>query len=245
MITYYTKRRLRRRGSGGVSGAFATLAPMVRELPGARIFEEPVELDDKVVLRRLAENDAQELVRQAFAEAIRGLRSDRARGDDQGDGDQDVRDAAVPLVADDRRVRADGLQPDRRSTTTSRRASRCSSTALRTSRLGRSCTMFGRFALEYIAEDGALRYYYPDFVVRLSDDSCLLVETKGIGPRRPAQGPASAPLVPGRDAAHGPRVVLREGPSGGLRRVYGRSVEALRRFVDARLGQPDDVVQDS
>ena len=40
-------------------------------------------------------------------------------------------------------------------------------------------TMNSRFALEYISRNGALRYYYPDFVLRLSDDSCLIIETKG------------------------------------------------------------------
>ena len=40
-------------------------------------------------------------------------------------------------------------------------------------------TMNSRFALEYISKAGALRYYYPDFVVRLTDDSCLIIETKG------------------------------------------------------------------
>jgi len=41
-------------------------------------------------------------------------------------------------------------------------------------------TMNTRFALEYISNAGALRYYYPDFVMRLSDDTCLIVETKGL-----------------------------------------------------------------
>jgi len=36
-----------------------------------------------------------------------------------------------------------------------------------------------RFALEYISKAGALRYYYPDFVLRLTDDTCMVVETKG------------------------------------------------------------------
>jgi hypothetical protein len=40
-------------------------------------------------------------------------------------------------------------------------------------------TMISRFALEYISRAGALRYYYPDFVLRLADDTCLIVETKG------------------------------------------------------------------
>ncbi len=33
-------------------------------------------------------------------------------------------------------------------------------------------TLNSRFALEYISSTGALRYYYPDFVARLADDTC-------------------------------------------------------------------------
>jgi type III restriction enzyme len=106
--------------------------------------------------------------------------------------------------------------------------------------------VFGRFALEYIAENGALRYYYPDFVVRLSDDSCLLVETKGI----------RDPDVPLKDrrARHWCRDATRlTGRQWSYTRVdqdifdsfTGESVESLCRFVDARLGQPEDVVQGS
>jgi len=40
-------------------------------------------------------------------------------------------------------------------------------------------TMNTRFALEYISHAGALRYYYADFVLRLDDDTCLVIETKG------------------------------------------------------------------
>ena len=46
---------------------------MVRDYLKQRVFEHPVDLDDKVVLRRLAENDAQKLVVGAFATAIRAL----------------------------------------------------------------------------------------------------------------------------------------------------------------------------
>ena len=74
VISYYTKRVCEAGGVEKLSGAFAALAPIVRAYLESRVFEQPVELDDKVVLRRLAENDAQELVKQAFADAIRGLR---------------------------------------------------------------------------------------------------------------------------------------------------------------------------
>jgi type III restriction enzyme len=46
---------------------------MVRDYLKERVFERPVELEDKVILRRLAENDAEALVVGACGEAIRSL----------------------------------------------------------------------------------------------------------------------------------------------------------------------------
>jgi hypothetical protein len=67
VLTYYTHHVANAGGIDRVSGAFATLAPMVRDYVRERLFEAPVELDGKVILRRLAENDAQQLVATAFA----------------------------------------------------------------------------------------------------------------------------------------------------------------------------------
>ena len=231
VISYYTKRVCEVGGLADVSGAFAALAPLVRSYLESRIFEEPVELDDKVVLRRLAENDAQELVKQAFAEAIRGLRLTE-------------REATITETA----IRMTETPPFSWSRTTVE----CERTVFNLTAVDNDLErrfalfldrasdvaafaklpVFGRFALEYIAENGALRYYYPDFVVRLTDDSCLLVETKGIrDPGRAVQRQAGTALVPGRDAAHRPPVVLRAGRSGRLRRLYGRE---CRGFVPIR-----------
>jgi type III restriction enzyme len=41
-------------------------------------------------------------------------------------------------------------------------------------------TLNSRFSIEYLSTSGALRYYYPDFVVRLDDDTHVVVETKGL-----------------------------------------------------------------
>ena len=72
-----------------------------------------------------------------------------------------------------------GLQPHACRQLRWRRASRSSSTEATDVAAWAKLTMNSRFALEYISKAGALRYYYPDFVVRLTDDSCLIVETKG------------------------------------------------------------------
>lgn len=245
VISYYTKRVCEAGGLAGVAGAFAALAPLVRSYLESRIFEEPVELDDKVVLRRLAENDAQELVRQAFAEAIRGLRLTE-------------REATITETA----IRMTETPPFSWSRTTVE----CERTVFNLTAVDNDLErrfalfldrasdvaafaklpVFGRFALEYIAENGALRYYYPDFVVRLSDDSCLLVETKGIRDpdvplkdRRARRWCRDATRLTGRQWSY-IRVDQNVFDS-----FTGESVESLCRFVDARLGQPEDVVQDS
>ena len=243
VIFYYTKRVCEVGGLAGVSGAFAALAPLVRSYLESRIFEEPVKLSDKVVLRRLAENDAQELVKQAFAEAIRGLRLTE-------------REATITETA----IRMTETPPFSWSRTTVE----CERTVFNLTAVdndleGRfalflnraddvaafaKLPVFGRFALEYIAESGALRYYYPDFIVRLSDDSCLLIETKGIRDpdvpfkdRRARRWCRDATRLTGRQWAYA-RV-----DQDLFDAFTGESVEALCRFVEARLGQPGDVVQ--
>ena len=53
MITYYTHSVAKAGGVDRLSGAFATLAPMVRDYLKQRVFGRPVvELEDKVILRR-------------------------------------------------------------------------------------------------------------------------------------------------------------------------------------------------
>jgi type III restriction enzyme len=245
VIAYYTKRVCEVGGLGGVSGAFAALAPLVRSYLESRIFAEEVELEDKVVLRRLAENDAQELVKQAFAEAIRGLRLTE-------------REATITETA----IKMTETPPFSWSRTTVE----CERTvfnltavdndlerrfALFLDRAGdvaafAKLPVFGRFALEYIAENGALRYYYPDFVVRLADDSCLLVETKGLrDPDVPFKDKRARRWC--RDATRltGRQWTYVRVDQDAFDVFTGESVEALCRFAEARQGQPDDVVQDS
>ncbi len=245
MISYYTKRVCEVGGLAGVSGAFAALAPLVRSYLERRIFAEPVELDDKVVLRRLAENDAQELVKQAFADAIRGLRLTE-------------REATITETA----IKMTETPPFSWSRTTVE----CERTVFNLTAVDNDLErrfalfldraddvaafaklpVFGRFALEYIAENGALRYYYPDFVVRLADESCLLVETKGLrDPDVPFKDKRARRWC--RDAARltGRQWTYVRVDQDAFDVFTGESVEALCRFAEARQGQPDDVVQDS
>ena len=91
-----------------------------------------------------------------------------------------------------------------------------------------------RFALEYISKAGALRYYYPDFVMRLDDDSCLIVETKGqedldvaFKDRRARRWCQDATRLSGREWAY------EKVPQKLFDTFDGDTVEGLRRFLDA------------
>ncbi len=95
-------------------------------------------------------------------------------------------------------------------------------------------TMNSRFALEYISKAGALRYYYPDFVMRLSGDTCLIVETKGqedldvaLKDRRALRWCQDATRLSGRDWAY------EKVPQKLFDTFDGDTIEGLRRFLDA------------
>lgn len=101
-------------------------------------------------------------------------------------------------------------------------------------------TMNSRFALEYVSTTGALRYYYPDFVLRLVDDTCLVVETKGLEDldvalkdRRARRWCRDASALSGRDWAY-------EKVRQKVFDAYtGDDVDGLRRFVmRERLERP-------
>jgi len=161
-----------------LAGTFAILAPMVRDYLRERLFVEPVELDDKVVLRRLAEADALAHVSRAFGEAIRSLAITEREPTIQ---ESALRVSETPPFPWSRETVARektifNLTPV--DSSLEARFARFLDKATDVTAWAK-LTMNSRFALEYISRNGALRYYYPDFVLRLSDDSCLIIETKG------------------------------------------------------------------
>jgi type III restriction enzyme len=233
VITYYTRSVAKAGGVDRLSGAFATLAPMVRDYLKQRVFERPVELDDKVILRRLAENDAQALVVGAFRDAIRALSITEREPTIEENA---LRVSHTPPFPWSRQT-VDGqrtvfnLTPvdnslEARFAQFLDRASDVTAWA--------KLTMNSRFALEYISRAGALRYYYPDFVLRLADDTCLIVETKGqedldvaLKDRRARRWCEDATRLAGREWAY------EKVPQKLFDTFDGDTVEGLRRFLDA------------
>ncbi len=233
VITYYTRGAAKAGGVDRLSGAFATLAPMVRDYLKHRVFDRPVELDEKVILRRLAENDAQALVANAFGEAIRALAITER--------EPTITESAFRLSqtppfpwsrqAVDGKHTVFNLTPvdnalEARFAAFLDRATDVAAWA--------KLTMNSRFALEYISKAGALRYYYPDFVVRMTDDICLIVETKGqedldvaLKDRRARRWCADSTRLAGREWAY-EKVVQQTFDS-----YTGQDLDGLRRFIAA------------
>jgi type III restriction enzyme len=233
VITYYTRSVAKEAGVDRLSGAFAALAPMVRDYLKERVFERSVELEDTVILRRLAENDAQALVVNAFRDAIRAL---------------SITEREPTIEESALRVSETAPFPWSRETVPGKNTifnltPVDSSLEARFARfLDRATdaaawaklTMNTRFALEYISKAGALRYYYPDFVMRLDDDSCLIVETKGqedldvaLKDRRARRWCQDATRLSGRDWAY------EKMPQKLFDKFDGDTIEGLRRFLDA------------
>jgi type III restriction enzyme len=236
LLTYYTRSVAKAGGIERMSGAFATLAPMVRDYLKERLFEREVELDDKVILRRLAENDAQALVVGAFGQAIKALAIIEV---EPTITESAFRVSDTPPFPWSRQT-VDGqhtvfnLTPvdnalEARFAAFLDRAGDVAAWA--------KLTMHSRFALEYISQSGALRYYYPDFLVRLASDACLVVETKGqedpdvpLKDRRARRWCEDASGLSGRDWAY-------ERVNQKLFDVYtGEDFDGLRRFIAASSG---------
>jgi len=240
VITYYTKSVAKAGGVERIAGAFATLAPMVRDYLQERVFELPVDLEDKVVLRRLAENDAQQLVIGAFQQVIRNLSIEERETTIE---ERAVRVSDTPPfpwsreTVDAERTVFNLTPVDNRF---ERRFAQFLDRATDVAAFAK-LTMNSRFALEYISTTGALRYYYPDFVARLVDDTCLVIETKGLEDldvalkdRRARRWCRDAAELSGRDWAY----------EKVRQRVFdaytGDDVDGLRRFIAAGTGASKD-----
>jgi len=239
VLTWYTQSAAKAGGVGGLAGAFASLAPLVRDYLTSRVFDRPVDLSDKVVLRRLAENDAQQIVIGAFQKAIRALAIS-------------VRDATITESAF--RVSETPAFPWSRTTVDAaktvfnltpvdnaleRRFAEFLDRATDVAAFAK-LTLQSRFALEYISSTGALRYYYPDFVVRLADDTCLVMETKGLEDVEVALKDQRARRWC-RDATRlsGGTWSYHKVPQAALEQFSGETVNSLCRYLDAREGRPE------
>jgi type III restriction enzyme len=178
-VGYYTTLGTRSAGLGNLAGHFAHLTPLVRDYLTTKLFERPVELANKTILYRLTEGDARAAVTEAFREAI----------NQRSVTTEDVKVEAPPLlvsstpaflwskqVADGEKQVFNKVACDSGLESAFARFLDRASDVAGYAKL----TLNSRFSIEYLSSTGALRYYYPDFVVRLADDNHLIVETKGL-----------------------------------------------------------------
>ena len=106
------------------------------------------------------------------------------------------------------------------------------------------------FKLDYVKADGDLSNYTPDFIVRTTDGTVWIVETKGPrGDRRAAEDDAPSPMVRGRDGRQRGRTMdakyrfrlrgpegLRAASAGDDRRAGGRLHRvSIVTMTDARV----------
>lgn len=162
-----------------VTGQFAVLAPLVQEYIETRSFGGPVDIGDPLVLQALREPAVQETILGALRHAV----DERTLVGQAADAEP------KPLLLS----RTRPFLWSRETAAASRSIfsaqpcdsglevqfcgflDRCADVSA-FAKLAREV----RFSLEYRAEGGRLAYYYPDFVVRLTDDQHLVIETKGI-----------------------------------------------------------------
>jgi type III restriction enzyme len=178
-VGYYTTLVTRAAGLGNLAGHFAFLTPLVRDYLTTKLFEQPVELANKTILYRLTEGDARAAVMEAFRDAINELSVTT----------EDVKVEAPPLLVSStpaflwsKQVTEGEKQIFNKVACDSGLESAFAHFLDRASDVVAyaKLTLNSRFSIEYLSSTGALRYYYPDFVVRLDDDTHLIVETKGL-----------------------------------------------------------------
>ncbi len=162
-----------------VVGQFALLAALVKGYLERRAFGGPVDVGDPLVLQALREPAARETVLQVLAHVI----NDRTL-------------AAGTAAAEPKPLLLSWTRPflwSRQTATVEKSVfsaqpcdsglevqfcgflDRCDDVAA-FAKLAREV----RFSLEYRRDGGHLAYYYPDFAVRLTGGSCMIVETKGL-----------------------------------------------------------------
>ena len=157
---------------------FAALAPKVREFFAHKAFGKPVNLEDALILKAMSRNAAAYVVRKEFGKALRPALTEQA---------QPVQTAPPRMLS------ACPAFPFSRPTFTATKTifnqvssendlerdfAKFLDRAPDVAAFAKLPDQFG-FAIEYVDGAANMRYYYPDFVVRLADGAHWLLETKG------------------------------------------------------------------
>ena len=163
-------------------GGYDLLYPKVRDFLREHLFEQPVDLDDPVILRNLSEPEVGKLLFDHFRAAINAL-TIRDSGSSRIEGHIRLRDTR-PFRTEPR-----GFLPAKKSVF-NRIVGEVNADRLELAfaafldsapdvqAFGKNYLAVG-FKLDYVKADGELSTYTPDFIVRTTDGAVWLVETKG------------------------------------------------------------------
>ncbi|MHB1006194.1 MAG: restriction endonuclease, partial [Chloroflexota bacterium] len=175
VISYYAKRIAQ---EVKLPSQFAALVPKVREFLETKAFGVPVDLNDPAMIKAISSNVAQYVTVRAFVAALRNVL---------------VEELTPQLVSPGRPLSDTPPFPYSRSTLPASKTvfnlvpcdnefekgfAQFLQNAPDVESFAKLPPQFG-FAIEYTDTVSNLRYYEPDFVVRLDDGSHYLVETKG------------------------------------------------------------------
>lgn len=157
---------------------FAALAPKVREFFQLRAFGKPVDLEDPQILKAMSRNAAAYVVTKVFAAALKAVLVESAIPQLS----QPARSLSTcPPFATSKEIYTakksvfNGIPCDNKL---ERAFADFLDHAADVAAFAKLPEPFG-FAIEYVDQAANMRYYYPDFVVRLETGEHWLVETKG------------------------------------------------------------------
>lgn len=175
VIAYYTDQIIKQLKIGNV---FANFYPLVKKYVIEKLFTEKVDLDDPRVLYKLSSPEVQEKLINLFFTAFRHLTF--VEREPKKISSLKLSDTKPfiwsKLVYPANRCIFNYVPCDNNLEINFSkfldRADDVSAFTKIVAKLG--------FYIEYVSEDNLLRYYYPDFLVRTTEEQYLLIETKGL-----------------------------------------------------------------
>jgi len=175
VISYYAKRIA---NDVKLPSQFAALAPKVREFLETRLFGEPVNLDDREIIRAISSNVAQYVTVKTFVAALRELVVEELQPRLLGEGRRLSETPAFPWSRQTIEAKKTVFNLAACENDLERRFAKFLEDTPDVVRFAKLPDPFG-FAIEYTDSVGNLRYYRPDFVAALDGGQHYIIETKG------------------------------------------------------------------
>lgn len=157
---------------------FATLAPKIRAFFAEVAFGKPVDLEDSTILKAMSRNAAQYVVRKGFAAALKDALVEQAQPVLEHRGRKLSECPPFPFSRPTYAATKSIFNLVPCDNELERTFARFLDRAPDVAAFAKLPEQFG-FAVEYLDPAANMRYYYPDFVARLADNTHWLIETKG------------------------------------------------------------------